>query len=118
MTKPRRPPKALLGEEARDSWFAVHTTEPHGRWRTEGRLWLTPTRLVFVPVAYGKLLQRLSWSCALGSVDDVEIAAPEPWALNREPRGRLRLRSDGRTDWFQVRNPEEALAAIRTARSE
>ena len=108
--------KALGGEHVIGRWTATHATHPNGRYPIEGRLWLTPTRLVFVPVF--KFLRRFHWSCDLDDVTDLTVRPVEASRLNRSPRPRVAVVTEGRTHFFLVKNPAQVRAAVAAASAE
>jgi hypothetical protein len=107
-----RAPKALGGEQDLGHWLATHATDVHGRYPIEGRLWVTPTRLVFVPPPVFRLVRRFHWSCNLTEIERLEIRPVEPWRLNRSPRQRIAIVTDGRTHFFVARDPDAVREAI------
>ncbi len=110
-----REPKALLEETPIAQWLATHTTDVHGRWPIEGRLWVTQRRLVFVPRI--ARLRRFHWSCSFDAMSNIAIQPVEPWRLNRRPKPRLAVQVAGTTHFLLVRDPDRALAVIRDATS-
>ena len=109
-----REPKALLGETPLAHWLATHTTNIHGRWPIEGRLWITPSRLVFVP-RFG--IRRFHWSCNFDAISSITVRPVDAWLFNRSPRPRIALASEGKVHFFVVRDPNAVLAVIEDAMS-
>ena len=107
-----RAPNALRGEPDLGHWLATHSTDRHGRYPIEGRLWVTPTRVAFVPPPVFRLVRPLHWSCNLTEVESLAIRSVEPWRFNRAPRPRIAIVTDGRTHFFVVRDPEGVQRAI------
>src|SRR4051812_1407347 len=80
------------------------------RYPIEGRLWLTPTRLIFVPVF--KFVRRFHWSCDLDDVTDLAVRPVESSWPKRSPRRRVAVATDGRTHFFLVKDADAVRAAI------
>jgi hypothetical protein len=106
-------PKALLGEPALGHWTATHTTNVHGRYPIEGKLWVTSTRLVFVPLF--RFVRPFRWSCALEAITTLAIKPVEASRMNRSPRPRVVVTVDGRSHFFLARDTDAVRAAVHDA---
>jgi len=110
-----RRPKGLNGEPDLGQWLATHTTNPYGRFPIEGRLWLTASRLVFVPPPVFRLVRRWGWSCYLKEISTASVKPVEASWTNHSPKRRVAIETDGRTHFFLVSKPDEAFHAISDA---
>ena len=109
------PPKVLHGEPDLGHWLATHTTNTRGRFPIEGRLWLTSTRLVFVPPPVYRLVRRWNWSCLFGEIVSVDAKPVQESWTNHSPKRRLAIETSGGTHFFVVSKLDEVLLAINQA---
>ena len=108
----RPAPPVEEGEQLRESWQANHT---RGGLAVGGALWLSTTRLVFVPNRFERWLGRSDWSCDLGDVTDVRIAKRGTHPTNGAWRQRLAI-DHGGVDLFVVNHVHDVASAIESAR--
>jgi hypothetical protein len=109
-----REPKALLGETSIAHRLATHTTNTYGRFPIEGRLWVTPRRLVFVP-RFG--IPRFHWSCDFDAISKIAIRPVDASWLNRSPKPRIAVETGGKVHFLLVHDPSPAMTVIEAAMS-
>jgi hypothetical protein len=108
-----RAPELGTDEVPDRQWNANHT---RGQMAVGGRLWLTTSRLVFVPNVFERgVMRRSEWSCRLADVTDVGVASRGIHPFNGAWRRRLVVHHSDGAGLFVVNHVEDVVGVIRQA---
>jgi hypothetical protein len=107
-------PKPVLNTDEHEI-ATYRSNRSQGNRAVGGHLLLTDQRVLFYPHKLDSSTGGRNWECDLASITSVGLSERGRNPFNGSMRRRLKIDSDGATEFFVVNKAESIAAAIRTA---